>query len=378
MGSIRVCARCVCDTTIPGIRFDERGVCQFCKIHDELERQFPQGDMGQQLLSPLVDRIKAKGKNQTYDCVVGVSGGRDSTYTLYTAVRLGLRPLAVHFDNGWNSEIGVSNLKNATTRLDVDLYTHVADWEEFKDLQLAFLKASVSDAEIPTDVAILGALHQAAAQEGIQYIINGHSFRTEGVAPIGWTYMDGKYINSVQKQFGCRPKPRTVPNFTLRELLYYILVKRIKTVPLLNYVEYDQQEVGEMLEREVGWIYYGGHHHESHYTHFFQSFLLPQKFNIDKRKVEYSALVRSGQMARDEALKEICEKPYPYDQELVDYTIKKLGLSPAEFEEIMTAEIRTFHDYPTYFPLMRRLRLPVKIATDLNLLPSLLYQKYLG
>lgn len=133
-----------------------------------------------------------------------------------------------------------------------------------------------------------------------------------------------------------------------------------------------------MLEREVGWIYYGGHHHESHYTHFFQSFLLPQKFNIDKRKVEYSALVRSGQMARDEALKEICEKPYPYDQELVDYTIKKLGLSPAEFEEIMTAEIRTFHDYPTYFPLMRRLRLPVKIATDLNLLPSLLYQKYLG
>ena len=378
MGSLRVCTRCVSDTTIPGIRFDDQGVCQFCRIHDELEKRFPRGEMGQQLLSRLVDRIRTKGRNQRYDCVVGVSGGRDSTYALYTAVNLGLRPLAVHFDNGWDSEIGVNNIKNALTRLEVDLYTHVADWEEFKDLQLAFLRASVSDAEIPTDVAIFGTLHQAAVREGIQYIINGHSFRTEGVAPIGWTYMDGKYINSVHKQFGCRPKPKTVPNFTLRELLYYILVKRIKTVPLLNYVEYDQQEVGEMLEREVGWIYYGGHHHESHYTHFFQSFLLPQKFNIDKRKVEYSALVRSGQMARDEALKEICEKPYPYDQELVDYTIKKLGLSPAEFEEIMTAEIRTFHDYPTYFPLMRRLRLPVKIATDLNLLPSLLYQKYLG
>jgi len=378
MGSIRVCARCVCDTTIPGIRFDEQGMCQFCKIHDELERQFPRGEMGQHLLSRLVDRIKAKGKNQRYDCVVGVSGGRDSTYTLYTAVRLGLRPLAVHFDNGWNSEIGVSNLKNATTRLDVDLYTHVADWEEFKDLQLAFLKASVSDAEIPTDVAIFGTLHQAAAREGIEYIINGHSFRTEGVAPIGWTYMDGRYISSVHKQFGGRPKPRTVPNFTLRDLLYYIVVKRIKTVPLLNYVEYHQQEVGEMLEEEVGWTYYGGHHHESTYTHFFQSFLLPQKFNIDKRKVEYSALVRSGQMGRDEALKEISENPYPYDQELVDYTIKKLALSPTEFEQMMPAEIKTFHDYPTYYPLMQRLRLPVKFATDLHLLPSLLYQKYLG
>ena len=378
MGSIRVCARCVCDTTIPGIRFDERGVCQFCKIHDELERQFPQGDMGQQLLSPLVDRIKAKGKNQTYDCVVGVSGGRDSTYTLYTAVRLGLRPLAVHFDNGWNSEIGVSNLKNATTRLDVDLYTHVADWEEFKDLQLAFLKASVSDAEIPTDVSIFGTLHQAAVQEGIRYIINGHSFRTEGVAPIGWTYMDGKYINSVHKQFGCRPKSRTIPNFTLSDLLYYVVVRGIRTVPLLNYVDYNQEEASRILEKEVGWTYYGGHHHESHFTHFFQSFLLPQKFGIDKRKIEYSALVRSGQMEREEARKEISENPYPYDEDLVSYTIKKLGLAPVEFEEIMAAKPRAFHDYPTYYPIIKAMRLPIKVACSVGLLPNLLYQKYLA
>ena len=378
MGSLRVCTRCVSDTTIPGIRFDDQGVCQFCRIHDELEKRFPRGEMGQQLLSRLVDRIRTKGRNQRYDCVVGVSGGRDSTYALYTAVNLGLRPLAVHFDNGWDSEIGVNNIKNALTRLEVDLYTHVADWEEFKDLQLAFLRASVSDAEIPTDVAIFGTLHQAAVREGIQYIINGHSFRTEGVAPIGWTYMDGKYINSVHKQFGCRPKPKTVPNFTLRDLLYNIVVKRIRTVTLLNYVEYDQEEVGEMLEKEVGWTYYGGHHHESHYTHFVQSFLLPQKFGIDKRKIEYSALVRSGQMGRDEALKEISEDTYPYDEELVSHTINKLRLAPADFEAIMTAQPKTFHDYQTYYPIMKAMRLPIKVACSIGLLPNLLYQKYLA
>ena len=378
MEEYRICSRCVSDTTIPGIKFDEQGVCQFCYIHDEMDRAAPQGERGQQMLDELISKIKASGKGKRYDVVVGLSGGRDSTYMLYSAVKWGLRPLAVHFDNGWNSEIAVRNIKNATNKLDVDLYTHVADWEEFKDLQIAFLKASVSDAEIPTDVAIYGALFKAAAQEGIKHIFFGHSFRTEGLMPIGWTYMDGHYVNSVHKQFGKRGKLKTVPNFTAFDLLYYNFVRGISILTPLIYTEYNQEAVGEVMERELDWQYYGGHHHESYYTKFFQSYLLPKKFNIDKRKLENSALVRDGQMSRADAIQEIQGTPYPYDEELVSYTIKKLGLSPTEFEEIMEDPIKTFHDYPTYYPLMQAFRVPIKLATDLGVLPKLLYYKYLA
>ena len=368
------CARCVLDTTIPNIRFDDKGVCNYCKIHDDLEKEFPRVEEGQKCLEVLVQKIQSKGKNKPYDCVVGVSGGRDSTYTLYLAKQLGLRPLAVHFDNGWNSEIAVTNIKNAVSRLNIDLFTHVADWEEFKSLQLSFLKASVSDAEIPTDVAIFGTLHQAAAREGIQYILNGHSFRTEGVIPIGWTYMDGRYINSVHHMFG-GASLKTIPNFTLTDMLYYTFIKRIKVVPILNYVLYDHDEIGKILKKEVGWQYYGGHHHESYYTHFFQSFYLVQKFNIDKRLVEYSALVRSGIIEREEAIEKM-QIPYSFDEELVEYALNKLGLTHAEFNAVMAAPRKSFQDYPTYYPFIKAMQAPVKIASDLGLIPSLLYSKF--
>jgi len=375
---LRICSRCVSDTTIPDIRFDENGVCNYCDIHDELVKEFPLNEVGEQKLQDVVEEIKRVQKNKAYDIIVGVSGGRDSTYGLYKAVKLGLRPLAVHFDNGWNSEIAVSNIKNATNKLNVELHTYVVDWEEFKDLQISFLKASTSDAEIPTDVGIHGILHRMAAEEGIKYILFCHSFRTEGFAPLGWTYMDGKYIENVQKKFGHMPL-KTFPNYTVQNYLYYNLIKGIKVVPLLAYVEYDQHEVSKLLESEVGWTSYGGHHHESYYTHFFQSYYLPQKFNIDKRKLEYSALVRSGQVTREQALKEMKEAgEYPYDQELVDYTISKLGLTQKEFEDIMAAEKKTFLDYPTCYPFMRKFKWLIKCASDMKLVPKHLYLRYFG
>ena len=223
----RICVRCVADETIPGIYFDENGVCNYCHIHDAMEQEYPQGKKAQKELKALVRRIKLSGKGRKYDCIVGVSGGRDSTYLLYVAVKLGLRPLAVHFDNGWNSALAVTNIKNILTKLKVDLETLVVDWAEFKDLQRSFLLASVSDAEIPTDVGIFGTLHRVAAKEGIKYILNGHSFRTEGVMPIGWTYMDGRYIKSVQKQFGTQ-KLKTFPNFNLWDMFYYTFIRKIK------------------------------------------------------------------------------------------------------------------------------------------------------
>lgn len=325
-----------------------------------------------------ISRIKRSGEGKRYDCIAGVSGGRDSTYTLLTAVRLGLRPLAVHFDNGWNSDISVQNIKKACEKLNVDLFTVVADWEEFKDLQISFLKASTPDADVPTDYAIYSVLYHTANKEGISYILNGHSFRTEGTSPISWTYMDPLYVRSIHKQFGKIKKFKSFPHMTFSKLQYYIWVRRIREVRLMEFIDYRKNEVDKILTKELDWQYYGGHHHENLFTRFFQSYYLPQKFNIDKRKTELSALVRSGHILREEALNEISKSEYIYDEKSVAYTINKLGLKQEEFNEIMKSPVMSHNDYRTYLPLIRLLRFPIKIAAKLKLVPQILYLKYTG
>lgn len=376
MKDFTLCSRCILDTTIDDIWFDENGVCKYCHFHEEMEKQHPLGEEAEKTLADLVARIKSEGKNRKYDCVVGVSGGRDSTYTLYTAVKLGLRPLAVHFDNGWNSDISVRNIKNACEKLNVDLFTIVADWEEFKDLQIAFLKSSTPDADIPADYAIYSVLYHVACKEKIKYILNGHSFRTEGTSPISWTYMDPVYVRDVHHKFGKIKKFKSFPHMTLFKLLYYIFVKRIKEKRILEYIEYRKSEVDSFLEKELNWSYYGGHHHENYYTRFFQSYYLPKKFNIDKRKTELSALIRSGQITRETALNEIASEPYTYDEKNIEYVINKLGLSKEEFARIMEAPIRSHNDYRTLLTLIRFLRSPIQLFTRLHLLPHILYLKY--
>ncbi|MCL5407044.1 MAG: N-acetyl sugar amidotransferase [Patescibacteria group bacterium] len=371
--SNKICTRCVADTTIPNISFDKEGVCNFCYLHNEMEKEYPQGKIGAQKLKEIVQEIKNKGQGKKYNCIVGVSGGRDSSFLLYMAVKLGLKPLAVHFDNGWDSPIAVTNIKKSLEKLKIDLETIVVNWEEFKDLQISYLKASVPDAEIPTDVGILGTLHRVAIKEGIKYILNGHSFRTEGVQPLGWTYMDGKYIVAIQKKFGKYPL-KTYPNVNLSDLAE-VTWQKIKTVPLINYVEYNHTKVQKILEKELDWTYYGGHHQESYYTNFFQSYLLPKKFGIDKRKIEYSALIRSGQMTRENALLKIKTAPVPYEDEMINYVISKLWMTRSEFNKIMALPAKTFHDYPTYYPLIRAFKWPMKMTYKLNLFPKLLYQK---
>lgn len=373
----QMCTRCICDTRLPGIRFDAEGVCNYCHAHEALEREFPQGEEGRRRLTAIVERIRRAGRRKRYDCICGVSGGRDSTYCLYQSVKLGLRPLAVHFDNGWDSEIAVRNIKRACSKLGVELDTHVADWDEFRDLLVAFLRASVPEAEIPTDVAIHGALHQAAVREGVHYIILGHSFRTEGIAPIEWTYMDGRYIRAIRRRFGSI-RQKTVPNFTAWEFFYYSFIRRIRVVPILNYLPYVHKVIMQELEDEVGWQYYGGHHHESSHSQFCQSALFPPKFNIDKRQLEYSALVRSGQMTRAEALRELAETPYHVEPELVEYCVKKLGLTMDEWQEILAAPPKSFRDYPTYYPMIRAMRGPLTLAYRMGLLSPILYYKFLG
>ncbi len=371
----KVCTRCIMDDTVLGITFDEKGECTFCKIHDELEKKFHQNEKTNQELNVLIAKIKKDGKGKKYDCVVGVSGGRDSTYTLYSAVKLGLRPLAVHFDNGWNSDLAVQNIKNVCKKLNIDLYTHVADWEEFKDMQRAFLKASVPDAEVPTDWVIFSVLFKAAKDEGVKYIIHGHSFRTEGTTPLTWTYMDGKYVNYIQNAFGSK-KIKSFPVMTMFDYLYFTFIKKIKQIRLLYYLPYDEEAILDMLTNEVGWQSYGGKHHESKYTGFFQSFILTRKFNIDKRKLHYSALIRSGQMDRMSSLEKVKTDPYIGGKETLDYCLKKLDFSHAEFEQIMNEKPKLFLDYKSYYSLVKSLEKPIKWGTKIGVIPDTVYRKF--
>ena len=375
---LRICSRCVMDTCAPYIKFDEKGVCNYCKLHNHLESMFPLIDGPENEIFKIVEKIKKAGERKKYDCIVGLSGGTDSTYCLFLAKKWGLRPLAVHLDNGWNSLIAVENIKKATDKLGVDLYTHVIDWEVFKDMQIAHLKASIPDAENPTDIAIYSILYRMADKEGIKYVIHGHSFRNESTAPIGWMYMDGKYVEGVMKKYGNLKNLKKYPNLKLKDFIYFTMVKRIKEVRPLEYMPYYKAEAAELLKNELGWVKYSGHHHESIYTRFNTVYTLREKFNIDLRKLEYSAYIRTGKMERMEALKKLKESPLSEKkiQEDMDYVIKKLGLSKTEFEKIMATPPKSFMDYPNYFRIIKKLRFFVKIASKLNIIPAILYEKY--
>jgi N-acetyl sugar amidotransferase len=355
---VRMCTRCIMDTTDPAITFDSAGVCNHCHRYDELAatRIFSHRPGA---LESLVAAIKRDGHGRRYDCVIGVSGGVDSSYVAYLVKQLGLRPLAVHLDNGWDHELAVANIEKLLKRLDIDLYTHVIDWLEFRDLQLAFLKASTPDGEIPTDHAIFALLYQMAAREGLRWILPGTNVVTEATLPQAWSYgyFDCKYISAVQRRFGTR-KLSTYPRMRLAQLGYHTAVRRIRMVSILNYVEYDKRSVMELLQRDLDWTSYGDKHHESIYTRFFQAYILPQKFNIDKRKAHYSTLICSGQMTRARALEQMQQPPYSPEQAASDreYAIKKFGITEAEFDRIMALPPRSYRDYPNQAALMERVK----------------------
>jgi N-acetyl sugar amidotransferase len=359
----QICTRCIVDSTVPGVTFDEQGVCTYCKLHDILDTENPQGDSGLYKLEQYIAQMKESGKNKRYDCVVGVSGGTDSIYLLYWAKQNGLRSLAAHFDNGWDSEIAVHNIQKALEKLEIDLQTYVVDWEEFKDILVSFLKSSLPWADIPTDIGITSTLYKIAAEENLKYILVGNNFRTEGKMPTEWTYSDGKTIKSIQKVFGTK-KLRTFPNLTLFDFFLNSIVRKIRIIRPLNYMDYQKAQARALLENKLGWQYYGGHHFESIYTRFVYSYLLPHKFNIDKRIITHSALVRSGGMTRQEALDNLLEAPYPKDRvnEDIEYVIKKLGLTTQAFEEIMSLPPKSFRDYPSYYPIFEKFNPLVKAA----------------
>jgi N-acetyl sugar amidotransferase len=339
------------DTSVPDIQFDEQGVCNYCKYYAErIANELYYDAAGQARLDAIIAEIKRRGARREYDCIIGVSGGVDSSYVAFlTKVKFGLRPLAIHLDNGWDSELAVSNVEKLLRQLGIDLSTHVLDWEEFKDLQVAFLRASIANAEIPTDQAIMAVLFQTAATRSIPYIITGNNLATEAIMPRSWmyTFNDTRLIRSIQNRFGKR-KLKTYPLLGIAGYINYVLVKGIKYFPILNYVAYNKMEAKQFLQSELGWRDYGGKHYESIYTRFFQSYLLPRKFNIDKRRAHLSNLILAGQITREQALAEMSAPPISPEQEEVDgeYVMKKLDLNYAEFRDIMSAPIKQPADYP--------------------------------
>jgi N-acetyl sugar amidotransferase len=338
------------DTSDPDIRFDASGVCNHCHAYDDLVRtRVFTGDEARQRLEALLAEIRQAGAGRRYDCVIGVSGGVDSTYVAYEVKRLGLRPLAIHLDNGWDSELAVKNIENVLKRLNIDLHTKVLDWEEFRDLQLAFLRASTPDSEIPTDHAIVAELYRTAARIGVRHVVAGVNVRTESHLPRAWSqgHLDWRYIRSVQRLFGKR-RLRTFPHLSLLDQYRYRVTHR--WVEILNYLDYDKRRAKEILLRELGWRDYGGKHYESIYTRFYQGYILPRKFGFDKRRSHFSSLICSGQMSRSQALTELQGETYPSDLQEADrkYVAKKLGITEEEFKAIMDEPPKSYHDYPSY------------------------------
>lgn len=348
----QICTRCVMDTSDPDISFDSDGICSHCRQFDALVRdQVERANRGEREteLKAIVERIKAAGAGQEYDCIMGLSGGVDSSYVAYMAKQLGLRPLAVHFDSGWNSELAVNNIENIVKKLGIDLHTFVVDWEEMRDLQLAFFKASVANCDIPTDHAFPAVLYREAARHRIRCILSGTNHATEFILPKSWghTSADKRHLVDVQRKFGTI-RLRSYPTIGfIAQYIYYPYIRRIKTVRLLNYIPYNKAEAKRIISVELGWRDYGGKHHESIFTRFFQGYYLPTKFGYDKRRAHLASLINSGQMTRSQALIELEQPTYDPVQQLEDkvFVAKKLGVTPAELDAIFAQPNRHYSDF---------------------------------
>jgi N-acetyl sugar amidotransferase len=342
------------DTSDPDIIFDEKGECNHCKQHDIFVRDHvPVGEKATVELNKLVDRIKSQGRGKKYDCIIGLSGGVDSTYVALLVKKLGLRPLAVHLDNGWNSELAVKNVENIVNKLGFDLYTIVINWEEFKALQLAYLRSGVVDLEATSDHAIVATMYKLCKEHDLHFVIGGTNFATESILPQKWYFQrkdDLVNLKDIYKKYGSGIKLRTFPTLGFPKLVYYNLFHRVEWISILNYVPYVKDEVKEIIKKELDWNDYGGKHHESIITKFYQSYILPQKFGYDKRRAHLSSLICSKQISRDQALYELSLPVYKCNFDLendIEYIIKKFGISRSEFDLILSGEKRQHDEFKT-------------------------------
>ena len=345
-----VCKRCIMDSiNDPDILINDHGECNHCITFDFEFNKLPKGINREKELDSIIKKIKLKGIGKNYDCLLGVSGGFDSSYLAYLCSIYGLRPLIIHFDNGWNSELSVLNIQNLLDKLGFDFETLVINWDEFKDLQLSYFKAGVVDLEFPTDHAILASMFKIAKKHKIKFVLSGHNVVTEGTyLPKSWVHSKLDYLNlkDIHKQYGSI-KLKTYPYLSFIKRLYNFYNSQFEYIQLLNLVEYNKFEVKKKLVSELSWKDYGGKHFESIFTRFYQGYILPNKFNIDKRVFHYSCLVQSEQITREQAIK-LLQEPI-YDKNLLEsdkkYVLKKLNFNEATFEDYMRAPIRKHNEF---------------------------------
>lgn len=372
---LQICTRCIYDARVSSIHFDADGVCNYCHQVDNLKEQYGTGQpTGETLFNKIIDDIKRTGHGKRYDCIVGVSGGTDSSYLVYLAKQWGLRPLAVHYDNTWNSAIATMNIHKVLRGLNVDLYTHVVNNKEADDIFRAFFFAGVAEIEASTDLGYAYLLRQVAAKYSIRHILEGHSFIAEGITPLGRNYFDGKYISSIHRRFGKLPMD-TFPLMTFSRFLSSAMLHQIKFIRPLWYLDYSKEKAQILLKDKFDWRYYGGHHLENRMTSFCHTVYLPQKFNSDMRNNTLSARARNGSITREAAWAEYNTPPVIED-ELVAYFKKRLDLSDAQYEQVMREQPKCWTDYPTYKKRFERFRPLFFILANANLVPMSFYLKY--
>lgn len=372
---LQICTRCIYDERVPSIYFDEQGVCNYCHQVESLVEQYGTGrPKGEAVFSDIIEDIKRTGKGKPYDCILGVSGGTDSSYLAYLAKEWGLRPLAVHYDNTWNSAIATMNIHKVLSGLDIDLYTHVVANKEADDIFRAFFLSGVAEIEAATDLGYAYLLRQVASIYSIKYILEGHSFIEEGITPLGRNYFDGRYIQSIHRKFG-RLKMETYPLMTFSRFLRSAVFSQVKFIRPLWYIKYSKAEAKVFLQEQFDWKYYGGHHLENRMTAFYHSVYLPQKFGGDMRNNTLAARVRNGSMSREDAWAEYNQPPLIED-ELVSYFKKRLDIPDEQYEEIMATPPKNWTDFPTYKRRFERLRPLFLILAKANLVPMSFYLKY--
>jgi N-acetyl sugar amidotransferase len=370
-----ICTNCIYDDRIEGIYFDSDGICNYCHQIEQLKVTYLTGpDGGQQQLSEIIDKIKKAGKKKKYDCVVGVSGGTDSSYLLMKAVDWGLRPLAVHYDNTWNTALAAKNIKLVTRKLQVDLHTFVVDNVTVDDIKLAFLRSGVREFDADTDIAFVQVLRKVAAKNKIKYILEGHSFMTEGLTPVGANYLDGKYVSSVHKRFGDL-KGNSFPNMMFTDFMKWTLFYRQNFIRPLWYLNYDKSTAQKELNLRTGWLNYGGHHLENKASSFAHTIWLPQRFGIDYRILTLAARVRSKDLDRTSAML-LYNKPIEVDPTLLTYLKRRLRMSNQEYLEVMTGEVRSWRDFKTYKRRFELLKPLFFLMAKFNLVPMSFYIKY--
>lgn len=355
------CTRCVMDTTDSEITFDAQGVCNHCRQFDERAgREWFPNEEGRRRWAEVVQQIKASGEGQEYDCILGLSGGVDSSYLALKVHEWGLRPLVMHVDAGWNSELAVANIEAIVKHCGYDLHTHVVDWEDMRDLQLAYLRAAVANQDVAQDHIFFSSLYHFATRNRVRYILSGGNLATEGIFPSAWhgSAMDAVNLKAIHKKYGERKlaKYETISFFDC--YLWYPFVKKMRTVRPLNYMPYDKAAALKELEETVGYKPYPRKHGESVFTKLFQNYYLPQKFGMDKRRPHFSSLIVSGQMTRDEVLEKLQEPLYsPAELEIdITYFCKKLRISRKEFDELMRAPIHHYTDFPNWDARYRALK----------------------